>query len=49
MFDTNANIIRVQMIQYATIDCLAVTKLFAALEYEWTKRQLQEYNAECRQ
>ena len=49
MFDRNANIIRAQMIQYATNDCLAVTKLFAVLEYEWTKRQLQEYNVECRQ
>ena len=49
LFNSHGNIIRAQMIQYATNDCLAGTKLYAVLEYEWTKRQLQEYNATCRQ
>ena len=49
LFNINANIIREQMVLYAANDCLAVTKLFTAVEYEWTRMQLQEYNAEYRQ
>ncbi len=35
---------RAHLINYATNDCLAVTKLTMVVELNWTKEQLQRFN-----